>query len=60
MENDWERKLFAWDVGALSPRKKQSKDVSRASSRRDAGKNTRSVEAEITSQRILGESEMQP
>ena len=28
--NDGERTIFAWDVGALFPRKKQSKDVSRA------------------------------
>ena len=29
VENDGERNIFAWDVGALSPRKKQSKEVSR-------------------------------
>ena len=30
VENDGERTIFAWDVGILSPRKKQSKEVSRA------------------------------
>ena len=49
---------IAWDVGILSPRKKQSKEVSRAGLRRKAGRNTRSVAAGITSQRILGGSEM--
>ena len=30
VENDGERTIFAWDVGILSPRNKQSKEVSRA------------------------------
>ena len=30
VENDRVRTIFAWDVGKLSPRKKQSKEVSRA------------------------------
>ena len=29
-ENDGERTIFAWDVGAMSPTKKQSKEVLRA------------------------------
>ena len=58
--NDGKRTIFAWDVGILSPRKKQSKEVSRAGGRRKAGRNTRSVAAGIASQRILGASEMLP
>ena len=30
VESDGERTIFAWDVGALSPRKKQNKEVSGA------------------------------
>ena len=30
VENDGERTIFAWDVGILSPRMMQSKEVSRA------------------------------
>ena len=60
VENDGERYIFAWDVGILSPRKKQSKEVSAAGRRRKAGRNTRSVAAGIASKRILGASEMLP
>ena len=52
--NDWESTIFAWDVGILPPRKKQSKEFPRAGRRRKAGRNTRSVAAGIASQRVLG------
>ena len=52
VENYEERTICAWDVRALSPRKKQSKEVSRAGRRRKAGRNTRSMAAGIASQRV--------
>ena len=58
--NDGKRTIFAWDEGIFSPRKKQSKEVSRAGRRRKVGRNTTSMAAGIASHRVLGTSEMLP
>ena len=58
--NYGERTICAWDVGIFSPRKKQSKEVSRTGRSRKAVRNARSVAAGIASQRVLGASEMLP
>ena len=45
VDNYGERNIIAWQVGILSPRKQQSKEVPRAGRRRKAGRNTRSLAA---------------
>ena len=60
VENDGERTICTWDVGIFPPRKKQSKEVPRVGRRRKAGRNSRSMAAGITSQRVPGTSENLP
>ena len=55
-EDSRKRTARTRNVGVLKPRKRLSKEVSRASRRRKASRNTGSVAAGIASHRVLGAS----